>query len=90
MPSAAAAARMARNGRDDLVMQGAGRVGELRQVVSGPSGQLIQREFRRFARAWYRSIDTPALSAELIDIGAAVADPESGPWRIRMGKIARK
>ena len=51
MPSAAAAARMARNGRHDLGMQGAGWAGKLGQVGPGAPSELIQREFQASCHA---------------------------------------
>ena len=68
-------------GRHDLVMQGAGRVGELRQVAPGAPGELIQREFQGFrhALAILPERGDGRLSADLIDIAAVSAPPRMWP-----------
>ena len=77
MPSAAAAARMARNGgTTSLCKAQGGSVSSDRWFLALP-GQLIQREFRGFGHGRH---PYPSLSAELIDIAGRLPDSESGPW----------
>ena len=77
--------------RHDLVMQGAGRVGQLRQVAPGAPSELIQREFRGWSHAWlsYRTPE-PAFLRNKSTL-RAVSDPANvAAARKAAGKIARK